>query len=33
VRLVGDYQPTQSDPNKFRKGVKPQDLLLSEGER
>lgn len=30
VRVVGDYQPTQSDPNKFRKGVKPEDLMLPE---
>jgi hypothetical protein len=28
VELVGDYHPSASDPNKFRKGVKPTDLAL-----
>lgn len=28
VALVGDYQPNRSDPNQFRTGVKPKDLVL-----
>lgn len=28
VELVGDYRPSESDPNKFRKGVRPEDLAL-----
>ena len=28
VQLVGNYQPTEYGPDKFRKGVKPDDLAL-----
>jgi hypothetical protein len=28
VRLVGDFQPTPYGPNRFRRGVKPDDLAL-----
>jgi hypothetical protein len=28
VRLVGDFQPTQYGFNGFRKGVKPEDLVM-----